>query len=520
MKKKMKNFITTALIVALSLTLAACTGTDDTETLSTGSEQEAATHKVTIYDGADVLTELEVADGARLNLDGITINGYTPEKAGFEFLGWFSTPSKSHEFDFAAVINDNVSIYAGFAAFQEDEREFFIVGAGTSNIMLASNWGGGADAFDDEHKLTKAAGENKHTITVDLMEGDEFQFVINSSWQNQRGFGYLKESKLDDGTAAFSGAGGLGDVSAKTMNIRVELSGNYTFTLTTYPAEDYYDEANSEYNEDNKESFNMGTFDRIDWVRNGNVEDIVATETNFYIKGAGITHWENVYSGSHRLAGTLEIYLKEGEEFLFISTVTQDGVTTEGTQFLRYDHLDSESEALFDAAGGMGNNMIAKAGGIYTFTLNGDVLSVTMEDAVPVLRDYYIDGTFLGEWGDPMYGSADARVEGEQGAGSNVFIGTHKLNETAADSGIFKIEGVEFAAGDEVVVQTYKRGAAENGLWDTDGNNLLGTYGYHSLLKNKADFDSEWDFNIKIRNAGTYNVTFDSYSMTILLELN
>ncbi|MCL2051519.1 MAG: hypothetical protein FWG91_07320 [Lachnospiraceae bacterium] len=520
---KKRKIITTVLALALSLALTACASTEETETDSPFQEPSSLI-KVTLYDDETVLTELEVKDGSLLNAssDG-TIEGFTPAKAGFEFIGWFSTPSKSRAFDFTASINEDVAIYAGFAEHIDDEREYFIVGAGTSNIMLASNWGGGPEAFSDAHKLAKADGKNQYTITVDLVEGDEFQFVINSSWQNQRGFGYLTETALADGTAAFAGAGGLGDVSPKTMNTRVELGGNYTFTLTTYPAEDYYDTENSEYNEENKESFNMGTYDRIEWVLNGDVEDVAASETNYFIKGAGITHWENVYAGSHKLSGAngvyeMEIFLQEGEEFLFVSTVTQAEVTTEGTVFIRFDNLDGESEDLFDAAGGMGNNMIAKASGIYTFTYHeaSNVLSAVVALEAPALRDYYLDGTFLGEWGDPMYGSE--RTEGGQGSGSFVFINTHKLAETEAGSGIFKILGIEFGAGDELVVQTYKRGATENGLWDTDGNNLLGTYGYHSLLKGKADFDSEWDFNIKFNKDGVYDVTFDSYSMTILLE--
>ena len=70
--------------------------------------------------------------------------------------------------------------------------------------------------------------KNVYTYTLDLNKGDEFQFAINTDWHNQRGVGYLNETKLADGTEAFSGSSTIGDNSNYRLNIKCEYSGNYT----------------------------------------------------------------------------------------------------------------------------------------------------------------------------------------------------------------------------------------------------------------------------------------------------
>ena len=51
------------------------------------------------------------------------------------------------------------------------------------------------------------------------------------------------------------------------------VSGNYTFTLTTYPGEDVYDTEDSYYTEETKENFNMNPYDTITWTYNGAATD-------------------------------------------------------------------------------------------------------------------------------------------------------------------------------------------------------------------------------------------------------
>ena len=51
-----------------------------------------------------------------------------------------------------------------------------------------SNWGA---VIGDAQKMTKeeSDSENVYTITLDLSEGDQFQFAMDSSWGDQRGYG-------------------------------------------------------------------------------------------------------------------------------------------------------------------------------------------------------------------------------------------------------------------------------------------------------------------------------------------
>lgn len=64
------------------------------------------------------------------------------------------------------------------------------MGSGTSPVLLESNWGA---VIGDAQTLTKEVDPdaNVYTITLDLEAGDEFQFAINSDWNDQRGCGYL-----------------------------------------------------------------------------------------------------------------------------------------------------------------------------------------------------------------------------------------------------------------------------------------------------------------------------------------
>jgi hypothetical protein len=330
---------------------------------------------VTFYDGSNVLKTVSVKKGA-------TVESYVPDKSGSTFIDWFSTPAMNRPFDFSQPINDDVGIYGGFSQFQDDARSWYIVGSGTSQLLLSSNWGA---AIDDEHKLVKKGdGQNEFSITLDLLEGDEFQFVINGSWHNKRGFGYIANPKLSDGSDAFSSSGGIGDTNPKGSNIKVVAPGNYTLTLKTSPADDTYDDQNASYSEAEKEAFNQGTYDAIEWVRNGDPLVVNEIIEDYYIKGALITKWEDVYSDQTKFTGdgagtyTLEVTLEEGDEFIFTSTNTVGEEVSAGTTYLRFTNLDEASQALFDKTGS--SNLVAKAAGTYTFTYNAEtgVLSATL----------------------------------------------------------------------------------------------------------------------------------------------
>lgn len=332
------------------------------------AEETAAAHTVTFYDsdGTTVLDTAEVADGA-------CVTEYTPEKEGYIFVGWFATPQMSHRFDFTMAITEDTSAFAGFVTYVEDTRSFAIVGSGTSPVLMESNWG---KVIGDAQTMAKedSADANIYTITVDLNAGDEFQFAMNSSWNDQRGYGYLTTIS-QDGVDYFQNSGGLGDTSTKRSNIKCAVAGNYTFTLTTYPGEDQYETDNASYSEDNKEAFNINPYDTITWTYNGESEagnsDVW---TDYYIKGAVITGWEDVYTDETKFTEengiyTLTVELTEGDEFLFTSTVTSGDTTGVGNEYVRYTNIAADdAESLACVTEGGGANMVAAQAGTYTFT--------------------------------------------------------------------------------------------------------------------------------------------------------
>lgn len=377
------GFITTGLL------LAGCGNAQTQETgsiaeeVQAGAPEEAAAeetvHKVTFYDSdaATVLKEAEVADGA-------LAEEYTPEKEGYVFVDWFATPQMSHKFNFEQPVTEDMSAFAGFVSYQQDEREFAIVGSGTSSALLESNWG---TSITDVHKMTKEESdfENIYTITLDLNEGDEFQFAINTQWNDQRGYGYLDTISLD-GKDYFYNSGGLGEASTKRSNIKCAVTGNYTFTLVTYPAEDTYDTSASNYSEENKEGFNVNPYDKITWTYNGEATSNAGDmQVNYYIKGAVITGWEDVYSAETEFTQdgdiyTLSVGLTEGDEFMFTSMVTVGDIATVGTEYIRFTNIASDdANSLSFVSEGGGANLIAGQDGTYTFTYDASskVLAVS-----------------------------------------------------------------------------------------------------------------------------------------------
>ncbi len=395
-----KRLMTVSMLAAAAIGLAACgsgggaqessQSTEAEVTQEVGEEpqegeaaQEEAqqAHVVTFYDsdGTTVLQTVEVEDGALLE-------EYVPEKDGYTFAGWFATPQMSHRFDFEAAITQDTSVFAGFVSYVEDTRTFAILGSGKSPALMESSWG---SVIGDAQTMQKEdnAEANIYTITLDLEEGDEFQLAMNSAWENQRGYGYLNTITMD-GVEYFANSGGLGDTGVKRANIKVKVAGNYTITLTTYPGEDTYDTGASGYSEDNKENFNINPYDSITWVYNGESESgKVETQTDYYIKGAIITDWKDVYSDETKFTEengiyTLTITLEEGDEFMFTSLITAEDVESVGNEYIRYTNIaEDDAESLSYVTGTEGANLVAGAGGSYTFTYDPStqVLKVAFE---------------------------------------------------------------------------------------------------------------------------------------------
>ena len=384
MKKKRVAVLvlTMAMLAGEALGAAGC-GTKETQTEQVAggtevTETESEVCKVTFYDsdGKTVLSETEVKNGEQLE-------EYIPEKDGYTFAGWFATPQMSHRFDFPQEITGDTELFAGFVSYVEDTRSFAILGSGTSPALLESNWGAN---IGEMQTMTKedTEGANIYTITLDLEEGDEFQFAINSSWNDQRGYGYL-DTIAKDGKEYFKNSGSLGDASTKRSNIKCAIAGNYTFTLTTYPGEDQYETDNSNYTEENKEAFNINPYDVISWTYNG--ESTSGTEekqVDYYIKGAKITDWKDVYSDETKFTEengvyTLTVTLEEGDEFMFTSLVTVGENESVGNEYIRYTNIDKDdTESLSFVTGTESANLVAAKSGSYTFTYDPETTILTV----------------------------------------------------------------------------------------------------------------------------------------------
>jgi uncharacterized protein YrzB (UPF0473 family) len=315
-----------------------------------------------------------------------TVEEFVPEKDGYLFAGWFATPQMSHKFDFSTAIMEDTPLFAGFVSYVEDTRTFAIVGSGKSPVLMESNWGA---VIGDAQTMTKedVEGENRYTLTVDLESGDEFQFAIDSSWANQRGYGYLTTIE-QDGVEYFANSGGIGDTGVKKANIKVAVSGNYTFTLTTFPGEDTYDTADAYYTEANRECFNYSAYDTITWTYNGAATDAAADyQTDYYIKGAIITDWQDVYEEATHFTEkdgiyTLTIDLEEGDEFLFTTLLTSGDTQSVGNEYVRYTNIATDdTESLSYVTGTDSANIVAAAGGTYTFTYDpaAQILTVAFQ---------------------------------------------------------------------------------------------------------------------------------------------
>ena len=484
--------IASAICVTSVAALAACGGDGD----------EAKEYTVTYFDGSAELKKETVKEGGKAVK-------WTPEKDGYDFVDWYATPNFAHKFDFETPVTENKSAFAQWVSAEQvtDTREYYIVGSGTSPILMSSNWG---KVFDETTKMTKAENKNEYTYTLDLQVGDLFQFAINESWHNQRGAGYLTTDKLEDGTLAFSGGGTIGDNSSYRLNIKCEYAGNYTFTLTTHPGDDTYETTHSSYTEENKEAFNINPLDKINWVRNGDVEAVEKVITNYYIKGAGITNWKDMYNDATKMKEkdgkyTLAVYLKEGEEFMFSTTNTVGTETSTGTEYLRSSNLDEAGKAIIDSKPSY--NMVAKASGTYTFTYDEKtkVLSATFDaTTVPAAADYYLDGTF---------------AEGVADWNGYCFNEDFKLTEIEQDSGVYEIKNVSLKADSEFIVQAFKAGSTEKGKYGTESYNGLGSYNFTYLYGAGTLFEAVGggNNNIKVKQAGNYDITFDSYAKMITI---
>lgn len=488
----MKKFLNLVTFAVMSIATAS------TIALTSCSPTEEQKFDVTFYNGETVLKVEKVEKGK-------TATEWTPEVSGYEFQGWYKNPTFTHEYTFDPV-TENTSVFGKFLSTETvvDTREFYIVGSGTSPILLKSDWG---KNLIPESKLTKAADKNEYTITLDLYTDDQFQFAINTSWHHQRGVGYI--ANLTSGEEEiFANPGSAYGNDTKRSNIKVVKSGKYKFTLTTNPNSDYYDTEAAGYSEENKEAFNVNDFDSITWERLGDVEAADAV-TSYYIKGSGVTEWKDIYNSHTQMVDSdgdgihnLSIFMKKGEQFLFTSRVSIGDQTTTGTTYLKASSLSDTAKTLFDGEGE--TNMVAKATGTYDFAYNEKtkVLDCTYTESTLVKADYYVDGTF-----------------GEEADWNGYCFNENYKLARKADSDIFEIENVSMKADSEFIIQKFKEGSTERGEWGTEGYNGLGSYNSTYLVDDTGKFEpvSSTNKNIKVLEAGNYTVSFNEYSQIMTI---
>ena len=493
----MKKFkwIVSAVTLTLALGLFAFTA-------CTPPEEDETTFTVTYYDGTTVLKTEEVEEG------GYATYWEPEDKDGMEFSDWYVDAGLNRVFDFETeAITADRNLYAGYVTVgAEDTRTWAIVGNGQGDILSSSAWG---TVITDIHMLEKTEGENEFTITLDLYEDDQFQFATDTSWMNQRGFGYIPladRTMTVDGqeVTPFSGGGGIGETADKQSNIIVEYPGNYTFTLTTYPDEDYYDD------NVNNGQVSISNFDTITYEYNGPAAELADSYTEYYIKGANITQWADIYNPSTQMTRvgttyTLSVYLTAGDQVMFTSLVVdrETGESTVGTSYLRGTNLDEASQALFTD---YTNNMTPAADGLYTFTYDAStqVLSVTFDGTAALAEyDYYLDGAI----GSSTWGSYP-NTDGDY---------TYQLTEQS--DGTYLLEGVQLTAGNQIVLRGF-----EPGETPTNGGQAVSyNYEYFSPLSpataafEAADVTTS-NYNIAVLADGTYNITFDPYSKLITIE--
>ncbi len=493
MKKAKILVIVLALVLVLSVgVLAGCNAaTNEPE-----AEQKTQ-YTVTFFDGDSVLKSVKVDSGAK-------VESWTPEVEGKTFVDWFATPVMSHKFDFDQAITEDKAVFAGLVDSNQadDARAWAIVGSGKGDILTTSDWG---KTINAEHALAKGEG-NTFTYTIDLYEGDQFQFAINTAWENKRGFGYLATDELD-GAKCFTAMGGIGETASKGQNITVGVSGNYTFTLTTYPSDDYYDVDNVQYSEAQKEVYNLSNFDKISWVRNGDAAEMAATRLDYMIKGANITAWGNMCNPATQMTNedgvySLNIYLKENDQVMFVSQNynLETFEVTPSASVLAFSNLDDASKALFTQ---MGNNMGIQTSGNYKFVYNSESKVLTAEllnETAPVENDYYLDGVFDGnEWNDSLFAPEYKFVK---------------------NGDVYELNGIEFAVGDVFMIQGAKLGAtAETDGWRTDSYNARYLKVASELVVSDNPAPPYPNHNFRVLTAGTYNITFDPYSKIVGVEV-
>lgn len=434
---------------------------------------------VTFYDsdGTSVLKTEKVEEGG-------LVSEFIPEKEGYTFVGWYATPSMTHKFNFSNPIKEDISVYGQFASdtFVKDTREFYIVGTGRGEVLNSSDWG---KLLDDRHKLSLAdkEGVNEYTITLDLFKGDEFQFAINASWENQRGAGYMTEPEKD-GVAYFSSKSGFLDTDTRKSNLTVEEDGNYTLILTTHPWDDKYNTEHEYYSEETKENYNYSDFDTITFVRNGDVVSGAEEIGDIFVKGNILTGWDHIREDAYKMTnngdGTYSYttQLMKGDEIIFY-TLAESGL---GPVQIKADDIDRE-HTVEQLTLNPGANIMVNTNGTYTFTFD----STTRKTAVTYDSAFTSTYTPATDWF--IVGSGASKLMVQSGWGNNI-TEDHRLTPVSGKENTYAIT-LDLEAGDQFQIVMNKNWAMKHS---------------YSFIENPDKNFSDID-NVRVDVAGNYTLT-------------
>ena len=336
-----------------------------------GTTAASQVHTITFYNGDTELGTAEAADGQVL--DKASYEEFENQK-DLKLIAWYGTKN----FMDASQINlesntfsEDTNIYGKFQSenLTADTRSWYLVGQSDGGSLKASAFGGTSvdDATKAEFQMLPVQSvQNGFSITIDLFAGDEFQVIPDWSFDEQRGFGYLKDYDESCMECGYSTSGENGKA-----NISVLADGNYTVTITTDP--------------DN------GAMDAIATVRNGDAktapEAVEETEqaalpayawtekTGVKLKGSWVDDWSD-----------LKDLERQGETAEYAITMDMEAGTSFGAEifedgadagvFLASECVSEEaSKAYIDTAE---HNITVKDAGTYTITVNIEQMSITI----------------------------------------------------------------------------------------------------------------------------------------------
>ncbi len=393
MKNKLLFFV--ALVLVLTVCLTAC---------------QPTTYTLTLYDsdGTTVLSTITVEEGKAPTKPS------DPTKEGFQFVGWFVTPTNKAEFDFSQPLTQDVGAYARWkTAGYQDSRDWVIVG----------DFNGWAAA--EGYHLTKVSGEgNVFTITLDVLEDQQFKFTVlredgvldYNDTENGADVSFIHVSNPGEN---FEGKGGIGDTP---KNISCLVAGNYTFTLTSDP-----DRANNS----------------VSFVRNGDTTQVapVVDVATYIIKGSKITGWADKTDAQYQMVkGTdgkfsLSVELYANDEFMFVGYEQKDGALSATTKYIKSDVLSADS---CEQVVANGDNLKSTADGTYTFVYDAEAKSLKVtyssEHNLPSLErptTWYILGN--GSQAGSVLGAASWGLASEEDQKLTLKAGTDNVYEITLD---------------------------------------------------------------------------------------